>query len=107
MTQEPGRTDSGGEVVLGARVRRGQLQKELEDLSLLLKGHGLSVPLPGPEQPALLTGSGCRTRPPFAQQKAWAQPVLSASLSWSLFLHGTALLGYRVCILYCRHRLEV
>lgn len=107
MTQESARTDSGGEVVLEARVRRGQLQKELEDLSLLLTGHGLSVPLPGPEQPAWVTGSDCGTRPPFAQQKAWGKPVLPASLSWSLFLYGTALLGYRVCILYCRHRLEV
>lgn len=50
MTQEPGRTDNGGEAVLEARIRRGQLQKELEDLSLLLTDHGLSVALPGPEQ---------------------------------------------------------
>lgn len=94
-------------MVLGARVRRGQLQKELEDLSLLHTGHALSVPFPGPEQPASITGSGCRTRPPFPQQKARGQLVLPTSVGWSLFLHGTALLGYRVCILYCRHRLKV
>lgn len=96
MTQEPGRTDSGGEAVLEARVRRGQLQKELEDLSLLLTCHGLSVPLPGPEQQAVAVKAdhrflSRRLGDSITRLEPGDQPPAHGC---SLFLHGTALLGY-------------